>query len=225
MIRKLSAVVVASLATLVVAAIAAPSATACSGSAHCWGIAVWYPSTSYTGGLAWLKATRLSVSAPAASMITNELWVVTGDSSANQWVEAGLYHGSLIDGSGNRRAFFWAERNSSGLYAEHFVQNISLDTTYYAKISHSGSGTWGIYLNGNSVGGSTYGHNTWTRNLQTGGETTTDNAQLTGTSINLQKRSIDGQTWTYDWGGFIQVNGGMQAGWGTYAKSMWSRFN
>lgn len=191
------------------------------------GIAYWYPSTSYTGGLAWLKATRLSVPSPATQVITNELWVVTGDSSANQWVEAGLYHGSLIDGTGVHRGFFWAERNSSGLYAEHFVQNVDLDTTYYAKISHSGSGSWGVYLNGNAVGGSTLAHNTWTRNLQTGGESTHTGGSilLSGTSINLQKRSIDGVSWSYDWGGNILESGGLQAGWGTFAKSMWSTYN
>lgn len=224
MTAKLRLLVVVAL--LAGAAVAAPTATACSSSAHCWAIAYWYPSTSYTGGLAWLEATRLSVPSPGAGQIvTNELWVVTGTYSATQWVEAGLYHGSLIDGTGPRRAFFWGEQNSAGLYAEHFVQNISLDTTYYAKISHSGSGSWGVYLNGNAVGGSTVNHNTWTRDLETGAETNIDNALLSGTSVNLQKRSIDGVSWSYDWGGDIFASGGMQAGWGTFAKSMWSKFN
>lgn len=220
MARQLRLMIVVAL-LLAGAAVAVPTASA----GH--GIVYWYPSTSYTGGLAWLKATRLSVPTPASQVITNELWVVTGDSSANQWVEAGLYHGSLIDGTGTHRGFFWAEKNGSGLYAEHFVQNIALDTTYYAKISYSGSGSWGVYLNGNAVGGSTLNHNTWTRNLQTGGESTATNpnVQLSGTSINLQKRSIDGVSWSYDWGGSILQTGGLQAGWGTFAKSMWSKYN
>ena len=112
------------------------------------------------------------------------MWIGTG---GNEWVEAGLTHG-VIAGVNHGRAFFWAEQNSVGTYAEHFVQTISLNTSYTAKISHSGSGSWGVYLNGTNVGGSSHNHGTSANLLQTGAEAITNDALLTGTSTSLQKR-------------------------------------
>lgn len=214
---------VAVVLTVGATALTAPGAVACSGASHCYGYASWDPPTTYTGGLASLNASRLSVSNPSSTWINHEMWVTTSAAGANQWVEAGLTHG-LIDGTNYGRAFFWAEYNTSGSYAEHFVQNIALSTTYVAKISYSGSGSWGIYLNGNQVGGSSHDHGSYTGRLQVGGETLTDNAQLEAIATNLQKRGADNSSWSYDWGGSI-YQAGMQAGWGTYAKSMWDRFN
>jgi hypothetical protein len=213
------------LGAVVAACTAFPaSAFACSYSSHCYGQAQWIPSGTYTGGLVWVKATRLYVT-NTADWVTDEMWLITrSDPYADEWVEAGLAHGT-VDGANHNRSFFWAEKNSQGTYAEHFVQNISLDTVYYDKISYSGNGSWGIYLNGNQVGGSSYNHGSVAGAFITGTEVVTNDALVSGTSTNMQKRGSDGQTWTYDWGGSIYTTGGPTAGWGTYAKSMWDSFN
>jgi hypothetical protein len=215
----------ATLVAVVAACTAFPaSAFACSYSSHCYGEVEWFPPQTYTGGLVWVKATRLYVT-NNADWVNHEMWVVTrSDPYANEWVEAGLMHGTVAGGYHNRSSF-WAEVNSAGTYTEHYVQNISLDTVYYDKISYSGNGSWGIYLNGNQVGGSSYQHGSVTSHLNTGGEVVTNTALLSGQSTNMQKRGSDGQTWTYDWGGSIFQTGGVNAGWTAPAKSMWDSFN
>lgn len=170
-----------------------------------------------------MNASRLSVSNPNSQWVTHEMWVATG-TPGFQWVEAGLAHG-LVNGVNRGRSFFWAERNSFGSYAEHFVQNVSLSTTYVTKISYSGSGSWGIYLNGSQVGGTSHNHGASAQRLDTGLEAHTSDALVTATSTELQKRLGDNSTWNYDWPGSIVQTEGAQAGWGTYGKSMWDKLN
>jgi hypothetical protein len=224
MVHRLRLLIAALFAAVAIGGAMPATALACSSTSHCYGLVDYDPSGTYTGGMAYLNASRLSVTNPNAAWVNHEMWVTTNSNpNAYEWAEAGLTHG-VVAGVNHGRSYFWAEQNTAGSYAEHFVQNISLGTTYIAKISYSGSGSWGIYLNGSRVGGTSSNHGSVSGLLQTGGELITDNAQLTATSTNLQKRGSDNSTWSYDWPGSI-IQSGIQAGWGTYGKSMWDKFN
>lgn len=207
---------------IVVASVGATTASACSTAAHCYGILDWAPSGSYDGAIAYLTATRLTTSAPASRFVDHEMWVNT-DSAA--WVEAGLTHGA-INGVNHGRAFFWAEQNTVGSYAEHFVQTISLGTTYIAKISYSGSGRWGVYLNGTNLGASSANHSATTFDLQTGAELEANDDIVSGTMGSLQKRAASAGTWSYNWPStnFVQ-NSPATAGWTTQYTDAWDSAN
>jgi hypothetical protein len=211
---------------LVVAAtafVAAPSALACSPSSHCYGRVNWTtPASTYTGSIAYLTASRLSVSNPNSQFITHEMWDVTD--SVTAWVEAGLTVGP-INGVNHGLAIFWAEANTVGSYAEHYVQNASLNTTYIVKISHSGSGSWGVYLNGTSVGGSSHNHSTALTDLAAGLELVSNDATATGTMTGLQKRTTS-NSWNYGWttNNFDQ-NPPTTSGWTSAYTDAWDKAN
>jgi hypothetical protein len=153
------------------------------------------------------------------------MWVNTDN---NAWVEAGLTDGEIA-GTNHGLAFFWAEQNTVGSYAEHYVQNISLSTDYNTKVSFSGSGStgaWSVYLNGTSKGTSSANHASSVNNFQLGAELETNDAQVTATGTNLQKRASDNTTWSYNWGaGVFLQNSPASAGWTTSGSSFWDSAN
>lgn len=188
---------------------------------HCYGILNWDSgSTSLTGFLGNFSVARLSVTSPGSNFATHEMWVSTNNTGAtgNVWVEAGIIYG-IIQGANRGLASFWAEQNTAGQYAEHFLDNLSYGAGYYFKISYSGSSSWGVYLNGTSAGGTSHNQPCCSHFLQAGSETTLLSALLTGSMTALQKRLSDNSSWTYDWGaGYFTNHAPPTASWTTTGK-------
>lgn len=210
---KIRLTFVAALAAVVAAVTgySAPSALACSGDgATCHGVVDWTPAGTYTGGLATLRASRMSVAARCWDFVNHEMWVGTDTADVvpfGAWVEAGLKYGyDDYSGTCNFLVKFWGEWNTQLQAVTHVVGAASLNTDYNAKISHSGSGSWGVYFDGTNVGGSSSSHGTTAPNFQVGGEATISTAQLSATASNLQKRSTS-NSWSYGWGCCIAYDG------------------
>jgi hypothetical protein len=181
----------------------------------------WAPAGTYTGGLAWLNATRLSVTDPNSQFVDHEMWAVTDGSYA--WVEAGLTVGP-INGVNHGVAIFWAE-NTVGSYAEHYVEPASLNAAYPTKISYSGSGRWTVYINGGSVGESSANHSASLSHLAAGAELETNDAHVSGTMTALQKRATD-NSWSYNWPTTnFDRNAPATAGWTTQYTEAWDSAN
>jgi len=224
---KILALVILTIAVAATTAVAAPSALACSESSHCYGIVYWNTgSSTYTGGVAYLYATRLSVPNINTARANHEMWVATNnDPNFGTWVEEGIKDGLGPDGPHNL-TIFWEEHNTRGQTAVVYPQSASLGVTYIGKISYSGSDSWGVYLNGNSVGGTSHAQPCCTKAFETGTEITSDQATVTGTSSSLQKRLSDNQTWSYSWGaGNIIQNSPAKAGWNTVGANLWDSAN
>jgi hypothetical protein len=197
------------------AAIAAPSAFACSESSHCYGIVYWGTSGSnYTGGIAYLTASRLSVPNINTARANHEMWVaMNNDPNFGTWVEEGIKDGLGPDGP--RLTIFWEEHNTAGQTAAIYPQAASLNTTYIAKISYSGSSSWGVYLNGNGVGGTSHNQPCCAGGFETGTEITSGSATVSGNS-----------TWSNNWGaGSFTQNAPASAGWNTTGVSLWDSAN
>jgi hypothetical protein len=212
-----------SAAAAVAALLSAPAALACSPYSHCYGRLDWAPAGTYTGGLANLKVTRLTVSNPSSNFADTEMWAVTDGMYA--WVEGGLVYG-VTEGGNHGLAIFWAEENTIGSYAEHYVQNASYGAGYSTKISYSGSGRWSVYLNGARVGESSANHSGSLTHLVTGAELTANDARVTGTMQALQKRASDNVSWSYNWPttAFLR-NPPATAGWAIQYTDAWDSAN
>jgi hypothetical protein len=128
------------------------------------------------------------------------MWLTT-NSSPHAWVETGILATSntAVLGHTCGVCHFWAEQNTVGSYAAHWVQSDSLGTNYDSKISYSGSGRWTVYLGGGSIGESSANHASSVYQLSTGTEISTDGALVSGQSYSLQKRGSDNSSWSYNW--------------------------
>lgn len=198
------------VAAAVGAGYGAPRAFACDTGATCHGQIVWNTSTTVTGGLATLNASRMSVANLCTDFVNHEMWVVTNFSSPSYplgtWVEEGLKDGE-DNGTCYALSLFWEEENTQLQTAFHDFAGASLATNYNVKVSYSGSNSWGVYLNGTKEGGTSNFQPCCAVQLEVGGETTTSLAVLTATGSNLQKRGADNTTWSYGWGGGPNVDG------------------
>lgn len=142
--RRTIALAVAAFAAVAAAAVGAPSAFACSESSHCYGYVYWNTgSSTYTGGIGYLFASRLSVPNGSTARANHEMWVATNnDPNFGTWVEEGIKYGLGPDGQNHGLTIFWEEHNTLGQFAAIYPQSASLNTTYIAKISYSGSDSW-----------------------------------------------------------------------------------
>jgi hypothetical protein len=176
---------------------------------NCYGVTDFIPSGTYTGADAVIESDRLSV-VSSSDFSANRLLICPGNFRCLWTVEEGWNIGrrdSCSDGCGSTGlTFYWAERPPSvacGDYHEHYggYSTPVMGTAYHFKISYSGNGKWGIYLNNifhsNTVS-NCYDSNAAT--LETGGEISASSAEVDGSSTGLLKRGSDGQTWTYNWG-------------------------
>lgn len=202
--------------TLITGLVAAPAATACSLSSHCYGIADWDPSGTYTGGLAYITETRISNLGSSDDFVTAELWVV--DSAANlKWVEQGI-----ISGRGGTARWFWADSCGLGSFSVHYPSlSISAGATYATKISYNSGGKWAVYRDGNFVNNSSTCHGSTADLMQAGTESTHNSNVVSGTATTLQKRGSDNTTWSYNWGSaVISADSPVTASWITQYASV-----
>jgi len=203
------AVISLAVVTAVVAFAAASSAQAsCSGYFRCYGQVDFVPSGSYTGGLAYITATRLS--SGSSHFATAELWVcgpnIWGD--CNTWVESGLTVGIRQNSSATALTGFWAEQPgggcAGGMYAEHYpasLSSASLGAAYATKISFNGGFRFAVYRNGSFIDNSVACFDVPVARMFAGTETDDTSSKSTGSATNLQKRNSDNATWSYNWGG------------------------
>jgi hypothetical protein len=200
-------VVVASTAAVFMFALP-HGALACSLSgAHCYAVVDYIAADYKTGGLSWLKTDRLTPQS-SSNFSTNEIWVCTGATEcADSWVEQGWRIGRRDGDSRTGLTWFAAEDKISQMcftdeYVEYYdiTGAVFLGSEYAAKISHSGNGRWGFYRAGFFLMNSSPCHNYNTLRMQSGSETTTASAQITGRTADLQKRAQDGVSWSYNWG-------------------------
>ena len=162
--RRLLAVFVVTVATVGTASVLASPAFSCAGGdpgESCGGVIRWQPSTAYTGGLAQLRATVQSVPSPSNSFVNQTMWIVTNNQQSGgiggfPWIELGIKYG-WAKGVGNvGRSLYWFESNTVPTSAMHIIGAASLSTNYNAKISYSGSDSWGVYVDGVQQGGTSH---------------------------------------------------------------------
>lgn len=192
------------LAILGVAALSLPSvAFACAVSpnaAHCYGVSLWSTAGTYSGGLANVRATRLTVPS-SATFATAEIWISTNSrdcgSIGESWVEEGIQRPT----GGGALKWFWGEKSPSGMYMHHDTTfTPTLGTTYEAKISYNNGNKYAVYRNGTFVGNTATQHSLYTNCFETGVESTHNSNRITGTNNGYQKRGATG-TWSANWGG------------------------
>jgi hypothetical protein len=210
------------------ATVATAAAENCVPTASCYAIYEWKPTTSYTGGIATVNATRMSVPSPGTRKVNEEMWVGTNESAtSNTWVEAGLKYGFGADGQPHGLITFWEEKNTLGQTGFIVIGSAALGSSYTMKISYSGSSSWGVYQNGQQHGGTSHNQPCCSRYFAAGAEYTADAAQLTGTVSGLQKRGSDNSTWSNNWGtgGIFTLNWGATAGWTSGGSAFWNKVN
>jgi hypothetical protein len=124
------------MAGLLVFQDAASAAPSCSGSSHCYDIAVLGPVASphaFTGVVSSIRVECLSDT--NSGYINDETWLA--NSSADTWIEAGVDRYE----SGSGKVFFWADQRP-GSYNNHYDTTDTVDTTdFYNFNIYSDSST------------------------------------------------------------------------------------
>lgn len=166
---------------------------------------------------------------PGGNRANNEIWDT--NSSASNWVEAGITSGVDYNGTYRNKNWFWADKRPGYNYAEHDTSvEAGTDTAYPTEIEFAGNDTWNVY------GENSFAHfGTSTNNSATivtgiagteywGGSTS--GIRDIGSVYNLERKSSS-NTW-YSWGSNAQnfdlgtgnyINGHYD---GSTAREYWS---
>jgi hypothetical protein len=130
------------------------------------------------------------------------LWVSTSNQNCGgcPFIEIGEKYG-YAQGYGNLgRIIFWQEWNPNSGRLFHPIQFANPGASYNVKVSYSGSNSWGVYLNGTSLGGTSRNQPCCTTHMSAGGEATSNTPTSNATLSALQKRDYS-NSWSYTWPG------------------------
>ena len=129
-------------AWMIIAA-AAPQASACSQSSHCYAEAVNFNTNTNHGVFGALNVHCL-YQPNNGNRASTEIWDT--DSGCHNWVEAGISSGVDYYGVYRNKNWFWADKRPGYNYSEHDKSvTASTDTTYSTQIEFAGNGTWNVY--------------------------------------------------------------------------------
>jgi hypothetical protein len=179
----------------------APQASACNSSNHCWAIAI-NNNTNTNHGVYGEVYVHCLYQPNNGNRNTNEIWDV--DSTASNWVEAGVTSGVDYHGTYRNKNWFWADKRPGYAYSEHdFSTTANTDTKYRTKVEFAGNDTWNVYGNGNYSHYGTSTSNSATLITGEGGTeywgSSTSGIRDIGSVYNLQRKSSS-DTW-FNWGG------------------------
>lgn len=198
--RRTAVVLALALPAAWVIIAAAPDASACDAANHC-ATQAENKNTNLNYGVYGELYIHCLYQPNNGNRASNEIWDT--DSSASNWVEAGITAGRDYHGTYRNKNWFWADKRPGYNYAEHDTSvTASTGTTYPAEITFVGSNTWYVY------GENSFSHyGTSTSNGMQGihdiagtefwGSSTSGIRDI-GDIYNLQRESSSG-TW-YSWG-------------------------
>jgi hypothetical protein len=201
--RRIAVVLALALPTawvITAAAVSAPAASACDASSHCVTQAQNKNTNLNFGVYGELNAHCL-YQPDNGNRVTNELWDT--DSSASNWVEAGITGGRDYNGYYRDKNWFWADKRPGYSYSEHVVNaTANTDTSYPAEITYHGSNEWYVYGKNSFVQYGTSTNNGMQGIHVIGGTefwgSATSGIRDQGDVYNLERESSTGQ-W-YSWG-------------------------
>jgi hypothetical protein len=146
--------------------------------------------------------------------VTHEMWYMT-DSSANFWVEVGVYDGegtnALTNPCENDRIFWADSRPGGGLNVHFYTNGWSLGSYYQVEVTAAGSCTWNVFFGGLFLNASTNNCPGSGRRLYMGIETTNQGsgsvrgfatgwqAQDGSGNWSAQGQDVAGQGWGTMW--------------------------
>jgi hypothetical protein len=186
-------------------------AATCTTSSHCYGEVYYYSSSQLWGINQGLNVSCLGpVSSPSSNFVTQEMWLLTANSSSAYWVEEGMAYGNP---QGSKRYFFWADsRPNGGGYHEHDLTiSANLKQTYDDYIQWNGSG-WVVKRDGSTLGTSTRNPGQ-SHYAEAGEELTVNSGPAAGKSTYLYRQMSYNGSWTGGWGGSITVDNPPYGGW------------
>jgi hypothetical protein len=201
--KRMNVVLVLALPALawMIIAGAAPEASACSASSHCYAEATNLNSNTNHGVYGEIDVHCL-YQPNNGNQARAEIWDAT--SSASNWIEAGIISGVDYNGAYRNKAWVWADQRPGYNYSEHDMSvTANTDTSYSTEIVFAGSNTWDIYGENSFVQFGTSTNNTAT--LVTGHAGTEyeggsgSGIRDIGNIYNIQRESSS-NVW-YSWGG------------------------
>ena len=178
------------------AAVHAPTASACSATSHCYGIASSVDGNGFAGGSVYDRTNCINL-ASGAEFVTNELWAVT--SNGARWIEGGIGKGAQL-GTGGLQ-YFWG-RNDPNLNPSFMSWNLGAApaNTYEPVTLELSSGQWYVFNDG--VWNHTSAVTTPVSTLQAGIETNSNNTSSWGSESSME-RMENGGSWVDGWGPFL----------------------
>lgn len=152
-------------------AVVATPASALASFIHTGATAGWWPSTPQSYGTsATLSTSKMNVPDINNDFVTNEIWAFANPTQS-AWVEAGVTMGASGTGSCDQYingvetspcnpsgptyqatwlspTFFWAKKNDSGGYFEHYYTHtaVTLNHDYQASVHNTSGSTWEVAL-------------------------------------------------------------------------------
>jgi hypothetical protein len=186
-------------------------AATCSTSSHCYGEVTYYSSSQFWGLEQGLNVSCLGpVSSPSSNFVTEEMWLITANSSGADWVEEGMAYGNP---QGSKRYFYWADsRPNGGGYHEHDLSiSANLHQTYDDTISWNGSG-WDVNRDGSHLGTSTSNPGQ-SHYAEAGEELTVNSGAAAAESVYLYRQMSYNGAWNAGWGGSVTTDNPPYGGW------------
>ncbi len=197
-------------------AVAPGSASACSGSAHCYGRALWQMTGISGAGVygvaAYVRSNCMYVSNPSTEFVTNEMWAINGIA----WVEAGITAGVPFP---NSPTAFAARSDSSGNYRVWNLGGVATNTYYSTQLWQDASlGQWWMQVG--SAGEHTSAMTGDSTDVRGGLEADSYHTTNQGSVSSMQWESLS-RGWYTPWGTsntpapWLQVDSGTYASWVT----------
>jgi hypothetical protein len=207
------AVTILGAAALTIPAGPAYAAT-CTTSSHCYGEVEWYSSAQVYGTNQGLDVRCLGPmgASTSSNFVTEEMWLLTNNSSGAYWVELGMAYGAP---QGSTRYFFWADnRPNGGGYHEHDLSiAANFNTTYDDYITWVGNNSWQVRRDGTTLGTSTSNPGPSHR-AHAGEELTANTGAAAAITQFLYKQTSSGGIWTNNWpGASVSTDNPPYGGW------------